>query len=54
MQMNISGEATGTGKSLFQTLWMRVFKGENKITLTSISEASAFEMLAAGENIYGK
>ena len=54
MQMAVSGDSTGTGKSLMQSLWMIVFKGEVKTTITSISEAQAFEMLASGENIYGK
>ena len=54
MQMNISGQATGTGKSLFQTIWMRVFKGETLPSLTSISESQAYIKLDAGENIYGK
>ena len=51
--MAVSGEATGTGKSLMQSLWMIVFKGEVKTTISSITEAQAFEMLASGENIYG-
>lgn len=54
MQLTVSGEATGTGKSLLQSLWMIVFKGEQKTTISSISEAQAFEMLANGENIYGE
>ena len=53
-QMTISGEATGTGKSLFQSIWIRTFKGESKTSFTSISEAQAYEMLSRGENIYGK
>ena len=44
---------TGTGKSLFQTVWMRVCNGETKPTLTSITEAVAYETLANGDNIYG-
>ena len=43
----------GTGKSLFQTVWMRVFKGEDQPTLTGITEAVAYEQLANGDNIYG-
>ena len=53
MQMAVSGEATGTGKSLMQSLWMIVFKGEVKTTISSITEAQAFKMLASGENIPG-
>ena len=39
LQMNISGEATGAGKSLLHTIWMRVFEGQDITPLTSISEA---------------
>ena len=53
MHMTISGDATSTGKSLFQTVWMTVFQGEPMPTLTSISEASAYDMLADGKHIYG-
>ena len=44
---------TGTGESLFQTVWMGVFQGEPQPTLNSITEAAAYDMLARGENIYG-
>ena len=45
---------TVTGKSLLQALWMNVFHGEAKPTLTSITEAVAYEKLAGGEHIYGE
>ena len=54
MQMNISGKVTGTGKSLFQSVWMLVFEGEEKIPVGSITEDKAYKALAAGNNIYGK
>ena len=54
IQINISGDSTGTGKSLFQTVWTRVFQGEDKSPLTSCTQAQAYEMLANGEHIYGK
>ena len=54
MQMSVSGDATGTGKSLLQSVWMVVFTGEPQTTLTSVSEAQAYKMLNRGENIYGK
>ena len=53
LQMNVSGEATGTGKSLMQSTWMRVFKGEEQGTVTSITQAQAFDRLSSGFNIYG-
>ena len=52
--MNVSGEATGTGKSLLQTIWMRAFKGDGQQSLTEITESQAYVKLDAGENIYGK
>ena len=54
MHMTVSGEATGTGKSLLQTIWMNVFKGGPQPTLTSITEAQAYDLLADGKHIYGK
>ena len=53
MNMTISGEVTGTGKSLFQTVFMRAFKGKTMPTLTSITEAQAYKMLAEGDTIFG-
>ena len=53
MQMNVSGSATGTGKSFWQSVWMAVFEGEVKTTLNGITEAQAYQRLASGENIYG-
>ena len=53
MQMNVSGSATGTGKSFWQSVWMKVFEGEVKTTLNGITEAQAYQRLANGENIYG-
>jgi hypothetical protein len=53
MHMTVSGEATGTGKSLFQTVFMKAFHGKTMPTLTSITEAQAYKMLAEGDNIFG-
>ena len=37
-----------------QSVWMRVFQGEDKPIHTSITTAVAYEKLASGEHIYGK
>ena len=49
-----SGEATGTGKSLLQSVWMDVFRPEDAICVASITQAMAYQMLNDGENIYGR
>ena len=54
LQMSISGNAYGTGKSLFQTLWTRAFKGKSEDPVGSCTEAQAYVKLDAGENIYGE
>ena len=53
MQISVSGDATGTGKSLAQSIWMITFRGEEVSTVSSITEAAAYQMLARGQNIYG-
>ena len=54
MHMTVSGDATDVGKSLFQTIWMNVFRNGRGNLLTSITQAQAYDMLADGQNIYGK
>ena len=54
MHMTVSGDATDVGKSLFQTIWINAFKNGEAKTLTSITQAQAYEMLADGKSIYGK
>ena len=53
LQVSCSGDATGTGKSLAQSIWMITFHGEEVSTVSSITEAAAYQMLAKGQNIYG-
>ena len=53
IQMSVSGDATGTGKSLMQSVWMRAFKNEEQATVTSVTQAQAHEVLGSGRNIYG-
>jgi hypothetical protein len=54
LQVSCSGDATGTGKSLAQSIWMITFHGEEVSTVSSITEAAAYQMLAKGQNIYGR
>ena len=50
--MSISGDASGTGKSLMQSCCMLMFHGEPQTTVTSISDSSFYELLSDG-SIYG-
>ena len=52
-QMSASGPATGTGKSLFQTIMMYIFFGEIKPSTTSLTEASFYAKMEEGD-IFGK
>ena len=51
--MSASGPASGTGKSLFQTVGMNTFHGEPQPTTTSMTEATFYETLAE-DTLYGK
>ena len=53
-QMVLSGDATGTGKSLLQSVMVRALKGCDKSPTKSCSESEAFWILSRGENIYGE
>lgn len=52
-QMSVSGPASGTGKSLFQTAGMNMFHGEPQPTTTSMTEATFYETLSE-ETLFGK
>ena len=52
-QMSVSGSATGTGKSLMQTVMMYTFYGEIKPSTTSLTEASFYAKMEEGD-IFGK
>ena len=52
-QMSVSGAASSTGKSLFQTVGQHMFYGEEQPSTTSITEATMYDMLEEG-NIFGK
>ena len=52
-QMSASGPASGTGKSLFQTVGMNMSYGEPQPTTTSMTEATFYETLSE-ETLYGK
>ena len=52
-QMSASGPATGTGKSLMQTMMMYIFYGEMQPSTTSLTEASFYAKLEEGD-IFGK
>ena len=51
---SVSGDATGTGKSLIQSTFMATFRGDDATNVGSITEAMTYEMLSDGQNIYGK
>ena len=51
--MSVSGEAAGTGKSLMQIVGMLMFYGEEQPTITTITEATFYDMIEVG-NIYGE
>ena len=51
---SVSGDATGTGKSLIQSTFMATFRGDDASNVGSITEAMIYEMLSEGQNIYGK
>ena len=45
---------TSTGKSLVQSIWGRVFHGDDVKVMTSVTENAAHSLLAKGQSIYGK
>ena len=60
MQINPSHSFTliffsnvGTGKSLMQSIWSRVFQGGAESVVTSITENYAHEKLSRGQPVYG-
>lgn len=53
MEMSISGGASGTGKSLCQSICQLMFEGEQKASVSSITDSSMYEMLSEGP-IFGK
>ena len=53
-QMSISGPVTCTGKSLMQTSCIYMFNGVEQPTMTSLTEATFYEILSGGSNIFGK
>ena len=53
VQMVLSGEATGTGKSLAQSVHMRALKGGEICPTKSCTENEGYVILSRGEHIYG-
>lgn len=53
MEMSISGSASGTGKSLWQSICQIMFEGEQQASVSSITDSSMYEMLSEGP-IFGK
>ena len=52
--MSVSGDATGTGKSLAMSTFMKAFRGDSAVTVSSVTYAETYQMLNDGENVYSK
>jgi len=48
LEMSISGDATGTGKSLWQCICQNMLEGEQKSSVSSITDSSMYETLSEG------
>ena len=52
--MSVSGDATGTGKSLAMSTFMKAFRGDSAVTVSSVTYAETYQMLNDGENVNSK